>query len=178
MPFPESGVQTVNKSIPPFFKGPVRLGHLQTAAGLLCFCLCGLSMEREGKGEVGVQPLHRPHSVQAQEPGGQVDGVPARVAHPAAKAALVKAHRGVLVRMEGTQRPAPPVKGKAVVPGGILGTHPLPDFPENISQGPLPFRLPAPSAKFLLRGVSCSWQTAVPLPGHLLPNSRFCYLRQ
>ena len=41
-----------------------------------------------------------------------------------------------------------------------------------------PFRLPAPSAKFLLRGVSCSWQTVGPLPGHLLPNSRFCYLRQ
>lgn len=178
MPFPKSRVQAVNKSIPPFFKSVVRPGYFQTAAGLLCLCLCGLSMEREGKGKVGVQPLHGPHSVQAQEPGGEVDGVSTNITHPAPKATLVKAHRGVLIRMEGAECPPSAVKGQAKVSGGILGAHSFPDFPENISQGPLPFRLPAPSAKFLLRGVSCSWQTAVPLPGHLLPNSRFCYLRQ
>ena len=54
MPFPESGVQTVNKSIPPFFKGPVRLGHLQTAAGRLCFGLRGLPVEGEGKAKIGI----------------------------------------------------------------------------------------------------------------------------
>lgn len=143
MPFPESGVQTVNKSIPPFFKGPVRLGHLQTAAGLLCFCLCGLSMEREGKGKVGVQPLHRPHSVQAQEPGSKVDGVSTNITHPAAETAIPERHRGMLIRMEGAARPPSAVKGQAIVLGGVLSGHSLPDFAENINQVPLPFRLPA-----------------------------------
>ena len=36
--------------------------------------------------------------------------------------------------MEGAQRPAPAVKGQAVVAGSILGAHPLPTFLENINQ--------------------------------------------
>ena len=52
VPLPESSVQAVNKSIPPFLKGIVRPGYFQTAAGLLRLCLCGFSMEREGKGKV------------------------------------------------------------------------------------------------------------------------------
>ena len=70
VPLPESCVQAVNKLTPPFLKSIVRSGYFQTAAGLLCLCLCGFSMEREGKGKVSVQPLHGPHSVQPQEPGG------------------------------------------------------------------------------------------------------------
>ena len=146
MPFPESGVQTVNKSIPPFFKGPVRLGHLQTAAGLLRLCLCGFSIERKGKGKVSIEPFHGPHSVQAQQAGGEVNGVPTHVTHPAAEAALVEAHGGVLVIVEGAQRPAPAVKGQAIVPGCVLGAYPFPDFAEIVSQGQRPFRLPALSA--------------------------------
>ena len=38
----------------PFLKGPVRLGHLQTAAGRLCFGLRGLPVEREGKAKISI----------------------------------------------------------------------------------------------------------------------------
>lgn len=146
MPFPESGVQTVNKSIPPFLKGHVCLGHLQTAAGLLRLCPCGFSMERKGKGKVSIEPFRGPHSVQAQQSGGEINGIPAHITHPAAEAAFMEAHRGVLIRMEWAQRPPPAVKGQAIVPGGVLGAHPLPYLPEKISQGQRPFRLPALSA--------------------------------
>ena len=146
MPLSESCVQAVNKLTPPFLKSIVRSGYFQTAAGLLCLCLCGFSMEREGKGKISIQPLHGPHSVQAQEAGGEVDGVPANITHPAPKAALVKTHAGVLVPVEWTQCPASPVKLEAVESGGLLGRYSFPDFPENVSQYPRPFRLPALSA--------------------------------
>ena len=132
MPLPESRIQAVDKLTPPFLKGIMRSGYLHATAGRLCLGLCGLPMDREVKDKVSIEPLHGPHSVQAQEAGGEVDGIPADITRPATESAFTEAHGGVLVMVEGAQCPPPSVKGQAVVTGGILGTHSLPDFAEYI----------------------------------------------
>ena len=54
MALPKCCVQAVDKIASPCLKGPVRLGHLQTAAGRLCFGLRGLPVEGEGKAKIGI----------------------------------------------------------------------------------------------------------------------------
>ena len=47
--------------------------------------------------------------------------------------------------MEGAEGPALAVKGQPIMTGYILGAHPFPALPENISQASPPPRLHAPS---------------------------------
>ena len=90
MPFPICGIQPVYKTAPPFLKGPVCLGYLQTAAGRSCLCLCGLSMKREGQGKINIQSLYRRHRLQSQKPGSKVYGIPSNITYPAAEPAIAK----------------------------------------------------------------------------------------
>ena len=142
------------------------------SAGRLCLCLGRLSMEREGQGKISVQPLYRRHRLQPQQPPGEVDSVPGRITRPAAEPASPEGHGRVLVRMEGAHRPALAVKGQPIMTGHILGAHPFPALPENISQAPPPPRLPTPSAVSPAPGAASSGQTAGPPLGHRSNNSR------
>ena len=71
--------------------------------------------------------------------------------------------------MEGAEGPALAVKGQPIMTGYILGAHPFPALPENISQASPPPRLHAPSVIAVL--VVADYQRpGPPLPLDFPPN--------